>query len=286
MTPKIQWPLVLFSLLAGAGGCAFAFAGAANALGEGVGATGVVAAASLALIAVGGICSVLHLARPQHAFAAVTHLLSFSGISVELIMLGVTGVLMVAYLALCWFGGSEAARLAVGLAGIVSGLGLAFATGHGYLISSKPAWNTVKLPLAYTGTALAAGGFLYLVIAALSGEARELAVISWITGVCVLASVATLAVYLAHLGLAEARRHALTLWGGIVACGMAASVACAAAAAFLDPSSPAFIAAAAAGAAFTLAGGLSLRVLMWQTGVAFLSFFDDAQARRSAILNC
>ena len=110
--------------------------------------------------------------------------------------------------------------------------------------------------------------------------------ISWITGVCVLASVATLAVYLAHLGLAEARRHALTLWGGIVACGMAASVACAAAAAFLDPSSPAFIAAAAAGAAFTLAGGLSLRVLMWQTGVAFLSFFDDAQARRSAILNC
>ena len=39
----------------------------------------------------------LHLATPRHAFAAVTHLLSFSGISVELIMLGVVSALMAAY---------------------------------------------------------------------------------------------------------------------------------------------------------------------------------------------
>ena len=194
---------------------------------------------------------------------------------------------MVAYLALCWFGGSEAARLAVGLAGIVSGLGLAFATGHGYLISSKPAWNTVKLPLAYTGTALAAGGFLYLVIAALSGEARELAVISWITGVCVLASVATLAVYLAHLGLAEARRHALTLWGGIVAWVRYGGLGCVRGGCrFLGP----FVAGLHCGSG----SGCSLHACRRafparahvQTGVAFCRFSTTSQARRSAILNC
>ena len=104
MAPKIQWPLVLFSMLAGCGGCCFAFAGVAGALGESTTVTLWATGISLVLVVVGAVCSMMHLATPRHAFAAVTHLLSFSGISVELIMLGVVSALMAAYGAacLCW----------------------------------------------------------------------------------------------------------------------------------------------------------------------------------------
>ena len=97
MAPKIQWPLVLFSMLAGCGGCCFAFAGVAGALGESTTVTLWATGISLVLVVVGAVCSMMHLATPRHAFAAVTHLLSFSGISVELIMLGVVSALMAAY---------------------------------------------------------------------------------------------------------------------------------------------------------------------------------------------
>lgn len=104
MAPKIQWPLVLFSMLAGCGGCCFAFAGVAGALGESTTVTLWATGISLVLVVVGAVCSMMHLATPRHAFAAVTHLLSFSGISVELIMLGVVSALMAAYGAAClWF---------------------------------------------------------------------------------------------------------------------------------------------------------------------------------------
>lgn len=50
MAPKIQWPLVLFSLFAGVGGCAFAFAGVANALGEMSGVTNAVTVVAFVLV--------------------------------------------------------------------------------------------------------------------------------------------------------------------------------------------------------------------------------------------
>ena len=75
MAPKIQWPLVLFSLFAGVGGCAFAFAGVANALGEMSGVTNAVTVVAFVLVCVGGLCSVVHLATPKNAWAVVTHIL-------------------------------------------------------------------------------------------------------------------------------------------------------------------------------------------------------------------
>lgn len=50
--------------------------------------------------------------------------------------------------------------------------------------------------------------------------------------------------------------------------------------------SMAFVAVAAVGFVAAMAGGLSLRMLMWIVGAGFLFFFEDAQANRSAILNC
>lgn len=286
MAPKIQWPLVLFSMLAGCGGCCFAFAGVAGALGESTAVTLWATGISLVLVVVGAVCSMMHLATPRHAFAAVTHLLSFSGISVELIMLGVVSALMAAYGAACLWFDNELARLALGIAGAVAGVVLAFVTGHGYLISSKPTWNTKKLPLAYTGTALVAGGFLYAVVSVATGGvwAMELPV-KLLLAVCAVFSAVTVAAYLGHLGMQTAKKNPTLFWVGIVVCGLVVPLACAAI--LLAPlPSMAFVAVAAVGFVAAMAGGLSLRMLMWIVGAGFLFFFEDAQANRSAILNC
>ena len=286
MAPKIQWPLVLFSMLAGCGGCCFAFAGVAGALGESTTVTLWATGISLVLVVVGAVCSMMHLATPRHAFAAVTHLLSFSGISVELIMLGVVSALMAAYGAACLWFDNELARLVLGIAGAVAGVVLAFVTGHGSLISSKPTWNTKKLPLAYTGTALVAGGFLYAVVSVATGGvwAMELPV-KLLLAVCAVFSAVTVAAYLGHLGMQTAKKNPTLFWVGIVVCGLVVPLACAAI--LLAPlPSMAFVAVAAVGFVAAMAGGLSLRMLMWIVGAGFLFFFEDAQANRSAILNC
>lgn len=286
MAPKIQWPLVLLSMLAGCGGCCFAFAGVAGALGESTTVTLWATGISLVLVVVGAVCSMMHLATPRHAFAAVTHLLSFSGISVELIMLGVVSALMAAYGAACLWFDNELARLVLGIAGAVAGVVLAFVTGHGYLISSKPTWNTKKLPLAYTGTALVAGGFLYAVVSVATGGvwAMELPV-KLLLAVCAVFSAVTVAAYLGHLGMQTAKKNPTLFWVGIVVCGLVVPLACAAI--LLAPlPSMAFVAVAAVGFVAAMAGGLSLRMLMWIVGAGFLFFFEDAQANRSAILNC
>ena len=286
MAPNIQWPLVLFSMLAGCGGCCFAFAGVAGALGESTTVTLWATGISLVLVVVGAVCSMMHLATPRHAFAAVTHLLSFSGISVELIMLGVVSALMAAYGAACLWFDNELARLVLGIAGAVAGVVLAFVTGHGYLISSKPTWNTKKLPLAYTGTALVAGGFLYAVVSVATGGvwAMELPV-KLLLAVCAVFSAVTVAAYLGHLGMQTAKKNPTLFWVGIVVCGLVVPLACAAI--LLAPlPSMAFVAVAAVGFVAAMAGGLSLRMLMWIVGAGFLFFFEDAQANRSAILNC
>lgn len=286
MAPKIQWPLVLFSMLAGCGGCCFAFAGVAGALGESTTVTLWATGISLVLVVVGAVCSMMHLATPRHAFAAVTHLLSFSGISVELIMLGVVSALMVAYGAACLWFDNELVRLVLGMAGALAGVVLAFVTGHGYLISSKPTWNTKKLPLAYTGTALVAGGFLYAVVSVATGGvwAMELPV-KLLLAVCAVFSAVTVAAYMGHLGMQTAKKNPTLFWVGIVVCGLVVPLACAAI--LLAPlPSMAFVAVAAVGFVAAMAGGLSLRMLMWIVGAGFLFFFEDAQANRSAILNC
>ena len=146
MEEIIQWPLVLFSLLAGAGGCAFAFAGASEFVGGTKRARFAVGIVSLVLVVVGGLFSVLHLASPQHVMAAVRHVFSFSGVSVELMVLGLLVVVGVVYLVLSKRSGVDGARKGFAVAGIVLGLLLAFVTGHGYVISAKAAWFTVSCP--------------------------------------------------------------------------------------------------------------------------------------------
>ena len=78
----IQWPLVVFGLLAGCGGATLAFVGLSEFLGIGRNARRPAALAALALLMVGGCASVAHLAQPANIMAAAANVLSLSGISV------------------------------------------------------------------------------------------------------------------------------------------------------------------------------------------------------------
>ena len=102
---------------------------------------------------------------------------------------------------------------------------------------------------------------------------------------CAVFSAVTVAAYLGHLGMQTAKKNPTLFWVGIVVCGLVVPLACAAI--LLAPlPSMAFVAVTAVGFVAAMAGGLSLRMLMWIVGAGFLFFFEDAQAHRSAILNC
>lgn len=290
MAPKIQWPLVLFSLFAGVGGCAFAFAGVANALGEMSGVTNAVTVVAFVLVCVGGFCSVVHLATPKNAWAVVTHILSFSGISVELIMLGITCVFMVAFVLCDFVAFPSIVKTACGLIGALSGVYLAFATGHGYLISSKPTWNTTKLPIAYTSTSLIGGALFYLSVSSMLGASASVTSLLVVVALlCAFFNVVALMAYMGHLGPEIARTNKKLYGYGIVFCGIMMNLITTAALYVLTLCSPElgvlFTAVSFVGLAFSLIGGLALRMLMWIVGAGFLSLFDLAREHRSVILN-
>ena len=158
----IQWPLVLFSLLAGAGGAMLAFAGLSQLLGGSRTVRRRAVWCALALFVIGGLCSVAHLASPLNAISAVTNLLSFSGISIELMLLGASFIAGAAYLVLTREEGRDGAVRVVAVLAVIFGVAIGFFCGHGYVIDAQPTWSTETLPLAYLGTSLALGGLRHL----------------------------------------------------------------------------------------------------------------------------
>ena len=290
MSPKIQWPLVMFSLLAGIGGCLFTFACAADMLGESSNISLIVTIISFALVCIGGLFSVAHLATPRHAWAVITHIFSFSGISVELIMLGVTCLFMLGFIYCIFFGAPVLVKLSCALLGAAAGIYLAFATGHGYLISSKPTWNTMKLPISYMSTSLIGGSLLYLSIAGIIGaSANASKYIAYLSLLCGCINVFALVAYIIHLGPIIAKTNKKLYGLGIVSCNVAASLVFPALlcllALLVSGNSALFTLVSFTGFACAFAGGLSLRMLMWIVGAGFLSLFDHARAHRSVILN-
>jgi len=274
----IQWSLVVFSLMAGCGAAGFAFVGLSELLGICRNSRFVAALASLAFLAVGGIASVTHLASPNKVMYAIQHAGSFSGISVELMLLSLVGVLMIVYLILAKRENAAKAAKVVAVIGLVVGLVMCYALGNSYQLLSRPAWNTVLLPLSYFGTSLAAGGFLFLSVAAFKKEETDQVkkIGLWVLVAAVICAVALIG-YAAFAGSASGA-NVLAFWGGMVACGIVLTLVlgCGAWGKIKMPSTTVGI----AGLAATLLGGLGLRAFMWAAGAGFLSLFSTAAGVR------
>lgn len=281
MDIAIQWPLLVFSLLAGGGGALFAFAALSELTGKGLQARLSATITALVMLAVGGCASVLHLASPQNVMAAAANLGSFSGISVELIMLGATFAILAAYAILLWRGGTGAApKKVLAVLGLVSGLVLAFVCGHGYLIDARACWNTELLPLAYAGSVLPVGGFAYLLIEGLRKvDVGEILSQRLFVLIAVVLSVVSVAAYVVFLGLEVAGRDPAVLYGGIVACGMAGCAVCAGLL-YRRMTLSQLCLVAAVGLVASLVGAVSLRMLMWLASDGFANLFALASTTR------
>lgn len=271
MNLEVQWPLVIFSLLAGSGGALAAFAGVAELTGKAKEGRFVALIVSLVLLIVGGCASVVHLALPQNVMAAATNIFSFSGISMELIMLGISCVVVFVYLILLKREGMRAACKVCAVLAIVAGVVLAFVCGHGYVIESRHYWDTELLPLAYMGSVLPVGAFAYMAIAKVKGAAAEdfKSLLPYMIA-AVIISVLSLLAYTTFVGFDVAGRDAFTTWGCIVVCGIIGVVVCALLC-IKSTTKESFTALACVAVVLALVGGVGVRVLMWQASDPFFN---------------
>ena len=236
---------------------------------------------ALALFVIGGLCSVAHLASPLNAISAVTNLLSFSGISIELMLLGASFIAGAAYLVLTREEGRDGAVRVVAVLAVIFGVAIGFFCGHGYVIDAQPTWGTETLPLAYLGTSLALGAFAYALVAAATktpadkaASAEELGGKLWpAVLVCAVVDAVGILAYGLFLGLDAVAAQGVLFWGGAVACGVVGVLACAIAGmTALAAKAPAAL--AVAGVACAAIGGVALRMLMWACATGYLNLFS------------
>jgi anaerobic dimethyl sulfoxide reductase subunit C (anchor subunit) len=275
----IEWSLVIFSLLAGIGGTLFAYVGLSEFTDSGKAVRLRATLVAIIITLIGGVASVTHLASPQNMMAAAQNLLSFSGISIELILIGITLILMVVYLLIVRNAALATAKKVVAALGIIAGLLLAFFTGHGYVLESQSAWNTETLPIAYLGTALGGGAFLYALLDAIQNQeekTNKLAIPVSIGGF--LGAVTTL-IYVVAVGFERAASEALVFWLGLIVFGVVLTAVFALLIA-LNKNIAGNLGVPIFGLVASVIGALSLRAIMWLLGSGYLMLFDVASGPR------
>lgn len=265
---SIEWALVFFTLFAGLS--AGTFVGVASSEWSGAFGEARRRGAWLALIAlvVSGLSSVLHLGHPERIFGALGH--PTSGIFLEALLMGLFGLALIAYLVALRREASDGIRKCIATAGSIPAALLAFAVGYTYVMPSRPAWDTLILPLLYMASAAVMGVFMHGVL----GARRQT------TGLATLAVQAALTVgYLVHLAIAphpDATRSlsrvlagdlAPLFWIGLVLVGIVAPAA-------LIVRRTASLRVAGLGFVCILVGGIAFRALMFLLGSGVRSFFS------------
>lgn len=267
---EIQWALVLFTVISGAGAWLFASSMLGWLLKKDAAPGKLETATAFVLVAVGGCMSVLHLSHVDRILEALNH--PTSGIFVEAAMIGVLCVILAVYFAMVVRGSSEKARTAVGVLALLVGVVFTYACGSSYMMEGRPAWQTVTLPLAYFGTAASAGAGLNLLLKAV--QKRDEAAVSFAGALAVAGG--ALGLVLAAAFCISAGAYVAAAEGGAVAwtvalfAALAVEIACGAVAlkkpqGALAPGALALVAGVAA--------AIALRVAMWLIGTPFMDFF-------------
>lgn len=271
----IQWPLVLFSLLAGTGGSMLALTGLSVLIGGSHTVRRRAVLCALILLVAGGLCSMFHLASPLNAISAVTNLLSFSGISIELMLLGANFIIGVVYLILTREDKHTSALKVVAVLALIFGISIGFFCGHGYVIDAQPTWNTETLPIAYLGTSLALGAFIYAFFAVLAKESdRELGAKLWIVVlIATLVNAVGIIAYSLFLGFDTAGAQGLVFWGGAMVVGVLAVVVCGVIG-ISKYGQQIAIPLSVVGTACSIVGGIAIRSIMWTCATGYIDLFS------------
>lgn len=267
----IQWPLVFFTVLGGAGGWLIAIAAANEFLGKSDSAK--VRKLSLiigmVLVIMAGCASALHLTHPDRMMAALGH--PTSGIFTEALLTGLIVLASIIYLVLIKRDASKTSLKVIAVVAGILGLVLPFATGMSYMMSSKPAWDTILFPLACFGTTATTGFTTYLVIQFAADDAE--AARKWTCTATVVAGIAAAllsVVYAFSIGAATGAQAGL-FWGGVIAVGCALPTVCA----FLAGKGRSGFALAIAALAGAYAGSFVFRCFMWLIGTTILTLIGN-----------
>lgn len=288
----IQWPLLAFSVLLGISSGCFVFLAIGELTGRFKQVRFLGAVVAFACLALGGIASVFHLGHPERA----AHLLGnmASGLTKEIVIVAIMGVLSIVYLVLSRKDYPAATKVVGVLAGI-AGLALPFIAGASYMMAARPAWDSVTLPLMYLGGGLGMGTLLMAAIVCLKGDAGKdgsCGLSIALAGVAVL--VVTAIAYIVWIAMApyqDSSRSidrlisgdlAVVFWAGVVVVGIVAVVALALLA--FSKGKGAFGSSASEGAvqqvsyllfasfACSVVGAIALRAVMFLVGSSVESF--------------
>lgn len=165
----IQWPLVLFTLFVCLGcGLLFHTVIITEWYGKAKQIRMKCLIISLLCLAIGGFCSTAHLGHPDRIFAALGH--PTSGIFMESMMIGLTGLLICIYILALRRGAAASTCKTIGCIGGVLSVILSFVNGDAYVMAAIPAWNTMTLPLVYVASAGVMGALAIGTILALDNE--------------------------------------------------------------------------------------------------------------------
>jgi len=270
----IEWALVLFTLVAGAGAGILVFAGVGEFFGASKKTRFIAGIASLALFIVGGCLSLLHLGNPGNFMEAAANLMSFSPISLELIFLGFGAVVAIVYIVVANREGM--ASKIVGVIGIVVGLIFMYVSGHGYeVVATRFAWATPALSISYLLTSLTLGGFLFLLLQVLfKDEAAGMKKVALVVLIVAVLETIALAAYGA---LAPLGSSAALFWSAAVVIGGIVAIAAGYIVYMKNMEIMVYV-----GAGAVLIGAVAFRAVMWLAGSSYIqSFFDIAEHSRS-----
>jgi DMSO reductase anchor subunit len=275
-----EWSLVFFTALAALGTGTFVGVGVSEWSGRVEQVRWPGSIVSLVALMASGLSSVTHLGHPERIFGALGH--PTSGIFMEALMIGLTGVCVVAYLIAMQKDASKTTRKKITLIGAVPAVLLAFAVGDTYVMSSRPAWDTLVLPLAYLGSAGAMGCFCLALLLARRPGTQPSTGLKRTTLVVLGLQVVLLAAYLVALAIAphpEASRSASRVlagnlaplfWVGIVLLGWLIPVALVTA---RQAKATLSVGSALFGLVCVFVGAVAFRIMMFNLGTSIWQFF-------------
>jgi DMSO reductase anchor subunit len=282
---SIEWALVGFTLFVGLSVGTFAGVVWTEWTGKAAQVRLPGAIAALVTLAIGGVSSVLHLGHPERIFGALGH--PTSGIFLESLMLGLFGLAIIAYLVSTQRGASDQARKRIANVAMVPAILLAFAVGDTYVLASRPAWDTLLLPVLYVVSAAVMGCFSLSVLIARSKSTDTIAAetLNRATLVALGIQAVLLIAYLVHLAVApyaDASRSATRVlfgdlaplfWVGLVLIGLLAPVVLITRLAKQKAASYSPLTVAQLGLLCVLVAGVAFRAMMFSLGSSVRHFF-------------
>lgn len=155
---EIQWHLVFYTLLVGAGVGVFALVAISELMGKGTQYHMSGSIISLVLLALGGFASFLHLQHPERGANILGNFRS--PITQEMYLAVVTGLFILLYIVMIKIEASTLSKKVMAGLGLVFGILLVFFSGLLYVFPARPAWNTLLLPLIYFTSSLSLGIFV------------------------------------------------------------------------------------------------------------------------------